>query len=102
MKQDGEVAMCRGVSWIAHGRGPYRIFTWDVRAGDRGWSGVTDDRDAAMRHLHQALRDSEPGGQGAIRHVGLDPLGRARYVHLDTVAEAWRDERTGAVVWRDT
>ncbi|TMR03745.1 hypothetical protein ETD83_10060 [Actinomadura soli] len=78
-----------------------RMFTWDARAGDRGWSGVTDDRNTAMRHVHQVLRGSGPGGRGTIRRVALDPLGRVRYVRLNVVAEAWLDEATGAVVWRD-
>lgn len=79
-------------------RGPRRMFTRGVRAGGSGWGGVTDDRDAAMRHVHRTLRD---GGPGTVRHVALDPLGRIRYVQLRTVAEACRDEGTGAIVWRD-
>lgn len=82
-------------------RKPRKIFVWDVRNGDAGWSGVTDDRDAAMKHVHRVLRDCGPDGQGSVRRVALDPLGRVRYIHLKTVAEAWRDEATGAVVWRD-
>lgn len=90
-------------SWAANGqvRGPRRMLTRDVRAGGSGWGGVTDDRDAAMRHVHRTLRDGAPCGWGTVRHVALDPLGRARYINLSTVAEAWRDEGTGAIVWRD-
>ncbi|MFG2090180.1 MULTISPECIES: hypothetical protein [unclassified Spirillospora] len=80
---------------------PRKIFVWDVRGRDAGWAGVTDDRDAAMRNVHQVLRDGGPDGWGTVRRVALDPLGRVRYVHLRTVAEAWRDEGTGAVVWWD-
>lgn len=82
-------------------RKPRKIFVWDVRGQDAGWSGVTDNRDAAMQHLHRVLREGGPDGQGSVRRVALDPLGRVRYIHLKTVAEAWRDEATGAVVWRD-
>lgn len=94
-----------GVSWVANSRTRPRaaqgMFAWDVRGGESGWGGVTDDRNAAMRHVHRALHESGPGGWGTVRHVALDPLGRVRYIHLSTVAEAWRDEATGAVVWRD-
>ncbi|SNT13457.1 hypothetical protein SAMN05443665_10175 [Actinomadura meyerae] len=76
------------------------MFTWDVRAGDRGWSGVTGDRDTAMRHVHQTLVAQEPGAWGTVQQVALEPLGRIRYVRLRTVAEAWVDARTRAVVWR--
>ncbi|TDD89323.1 hypothetical protein E1293_05165 [Actinomadura darangshiensis] len=82
-------------------RAQRKIFVWDVRGRDAGWAGVTDDRDAAMRHVHQVLRDGGPDGWGTVRRVALDPLGRVRYVPIRTVAEAWRDEGTGAVVWRE-
>ncbi len=77
------------------------IFAWDVRAEDAGWAGVTSDRNVAMQHVHRVLRDIGPGGWATVRHVALDPLGRVRYITLGTVAEAWLDDRTGAVVWRD-
>lgn len=85
----------------ASARTPRKIFVWDVQGRDAGWAGVTDDRDAAMRNVHQMLRDGGPDGWGTVRRVALDPLGRVRYVHLKMVAEAWRDAGTGAVVWRD-
>ncbi|GAA1897276.1 hypothetical protein [Actinomadura bangladeshensis] len=82
-------------------RKPRKIFVWDVRSRDAGWAGVTDDRGTAMQHVHRLLRNGGPDGRGSVRRVALDPLGRVRYIHLRTVAEAWRDEGTGAVVWRD-
>ncbi|CNG31523.1 Uncharacterised protein [Mycobacterium tuberculosis] len=81
-------------------RAPRKIFVWDVRGRDAGWAGVTGDRDAAMKHVHRVLRDCGPDGWGSVHRVALDPLGRVRYVRLRTVAEAWRDKKTGAIVWR--
>ncbi|NDU75513.1 hypothetical protein GWI34_23245 [Actinomadura sp. DSM 109109] len=62
---------------------------------------MTDDRDAAMRHVHRTLLTLEPGSRGTVQQVALEPLGRSRYVCLRTVAEAWVDARTAAVLWRD-
>lgn len=79
---------------------PPKLFAWDVRTADSGRSGVTDDRDVAIRHVHRALRGFEAGASGRVRRVVLAPDGSAAYVDLRTVGEAWRDAATGAIVWR--
>jgi hypothetical protein len=79
---------------------PPTLFAWDVHFADAGRGGVTDDRDLAVRHVHEALRGFRAGASGKVRRVALAPDGTARYVDLSTVGEAWRDEATGAVVWR--
>lgn len=79
---------------------PPKLYAWDVFAVGAGRAGVTDDRDVAVRHVHEALRKFEPGASGRVRRVALAPDGTARYVDLRTVGEAWRDTTTGAVVWR--
>ncbi|WP_121435102.1 hypothetical protein [Actinomadura pelletieri] len=61
---------------------------------------MTDDRDAAIRHVHQALRRVDGRASGEVRKVALAPDGSAAYIDLRTVGEAWRDAATGAIVWR--
>ncbi|TYK48035.1 hypothetical protein [Actinomadura decatromicini] len=61
---------------------------------------MTDDRNAAIRHVHEAMRGFGSGAFGTVRRVALAPDGSAAYVDLDTVGEAWRDRRSGAIVWR--
>jgi hypothetical protein len=79
---------------------PPRLFAWDVRGVDAGRGGVTDDRNAAIRHVHEAMRGLESGASGKVRRVALAPDGSAAYVDLDIVGEAWRDKGSGAIVWR--
>lgn len=79
---------------------PPRLFAWDVFTADVGAAGVTDDRDIAIRRVHEALRGLEARAAGKVRRVALAPDGSAAYVDLRTVGEAWRDAVTGAVVWR--
>ncbi|GAA1786561.1 hypothetical protein [Actinomadura chokoriensis] len=80
---------------------PMELYAWDVRSGGGGRGGVTDDRVKAIRDVHDALREVEGGARGVVRRVGLSPAGFAKYVELGHVGEAWRDETTGAVTWRD-
>ncbi|NVI89946.1 hypothetical protein [Actinomadura sp. BRA 177] len=81
--------------------GPVELYAWDVRFSDGGRGGVTDDRVKAIRDIHDALREVKGGVRGVVRRVGLSPVGFAKYVELGHVGEAWRDEKTGAVMWRD-
>lgn len=80
---------------------PFTMYAWDVDLADSGRSGVTTDRDIAIRRVHEALSDSDPGASGAVRHVALDPQGHPRYVNLRTICEGWRSETVGGVIWRD-
>jgi hypothetical protein len=80
-------------------REPLRIYAWDVWGRDVGRAGVTDDRNAAIRHVHEALRELESRAAGKVRHVALAPDGTTAYVDLRTVGEAWRDA-TGTMIWR--
>ncbi|NVI88168.1 hypothetical protein [Actinomadura sp. BRA 177] len=79
---------------------PPKLYAWDVWARDGGRGGVTDDREAAIRNVHEALRGLKTGASGKVRYVALAPDGTAAYVDLRTVGEARRDEATGAVIWR--
>lgn len=81
--------------------GPKRLFSWDVTTSHGGRGGVTDDRGRAIAHVHDALTEAEGGARGEVRRVGLSGTGLAQYVVLGGVAEAWRDELTGAIIWRD-
>lgn len=76
------------------------LFTWDVLA-DGGAGGVTDDRDAARRHVREGLAEAPPGTWGRVRRVALCPFGRAVCVDLGPVAEACRDAASGTVIWRE-
>lgn len=80
-------------------REPLRLYAWDVWGGDAGRAGVTDDRNAAIRHVHEGLRDLESRA-GRVRHVALAPDGTTAYIDLRTVGEAWWDEATGSIIWR--
>jgi hypothetical protein len=80
-------------------QGPPVLFTWDVFA-EGGAGGVTDDRDAARRHVREALAGAPPGTRGCVRRVALCPLGRAVYVDLGLVAEARRGAAS-TVTWHD-
>lgn len=77
-----------------------RLDAWDVWGRGAGEGGVTDDRERAIRHVHEALRGLETGASGKVRHVALAPDGTAAYIDLRTVGEAWRDAITGTVIWR--
>lgn len=81
-----------------HHREVCELFTWDVFV-DGGAGGVTDDREAARRHVGEGLAGAPPGTWGRVRRVALCPLGRAVYVDLGPVAEACRDSDT--VTWHD-
>ncbi|HEU5030265.1 MAG TPA: hypothetical protein VFV01_35510 [Spirillospora sp.] len=61
---------------------------------------MTDDREAARRHVREGLAGAPPGTWGRVRRVALCPLGRAVYVDLGLVAEA-RREAASTVTWRD-
>lgn len=80
--------------------GPTRLYAWDVQIGDRGEAGVTDDRSRAISNVHEALRTAETKARGKVRKVGISSAESGKYVELGDVAEAWRDEASGAVVWR--
>jgi hypothetical protein len=79
---------------------PPKLYAWDVWAREAGRGGVTDDREAAIRHVREALHSLAPHASGKVRHVVLAPDGTAAYVDLRTVGEAWHDETTGTVIWR--
>lgn len=85
------------MSHYGHGS-PKRIYSWDVDLGSGGQGGVTDDRQAAITYVHDALSAAEPGASGHVRRVGLSQMGTPSYVELDTVGRAWRED--GGVVWR--
>ncbi|GAA2167106.1 hypothetical protein [Actinomadura napierensis] len=68
------------------------LFTWDVFA-DGGAGGVTDDPEAARRHVREGLAEAPPGTRGRVRRVALCPLGRAVYV--DGRAGSRRSVTTG-------
>jgi hypothetical protein len=81
-------------------REPLVLFTWDVLA-DGGAGGVTDDREAARRHVREGLTAAPPGARGQVRRVALSPLGRSVYLDLGLVAEARRDAASDAITWHD-
>ncbi|WP_344959091.1 hypothetical protein [Actinomadura miaoliensis] len=74
------------------------LYAWDLSSPD-GLCGVTDSRAAAIGHVTEALRTAENGTRGVVRRVELSPSGRPVYVDLGAVARAWREEKTGAVIW---
>ena len=80
---------------------PVELYAWDVPSVSGGQAGVTDDRVKAISDVHDALRRAEGKAHGVVRRVGLSRVGFAKYVELGHVGEAWRDETTGAVTWRD-
>jgi hypothetical protein len=77
------------------GRNEPALYSWDVEGSGDGrrvsQCGVTDDRQAALRHVHHALADAPDGTRGVVRRVELSVSGRPVYVHLDTIAWARRD-----------
>ncbi|MGI5324730.1 hypothetical protein [Actinomadura nitritigenes] len=86
---------------IARPNAPARLFSWDVRSDDGGLGGVTDDEGLAIRHVREALARADGDARGQVRRVGLSQVGAPAYVEFGVVGEAWRDEETGAVVWRE-
>jgi hypothetical protein len=86
---------------IARPNGPARLFSWDVRTDDGGPGGVTDDEGLAIRHVREAVARADAGARGLVRRVGLSQVGAPAYVEFGVVGEAWQDEETGVVVWRE-
>lgn len=80
---------------------PPTLYDWDViPSGTRGTEGgVTDDRTAAIGHVHRVLKEAAPGAFGKVRKVRTSLDGSVTYIELGAVGEARRDEVTGAVVW---
>lgn len=72
------------------------LFSWDVASGA---SGVTDDKDCALRHVQRELLDAPCGTCGVVRRVELTALAAGHYAVLATIAVGRRDELSGAVLW---
>ncbi|MFI0482694.1 hypothetical protein [Actinomadura sp. 9N215] len=72
------------------------LYAWDVAEGA---CGVTEDRDAAIRHVRRGLEEGAPGTRGEVRRVAVSMSGRVEYLQLGVVVEGRRDARTGGVVW---
>lgn len=77
--------------------GPPTLFAWDVALREGGECGVTDDRDAALRHVRRVLHAADGGARGRVRRVTVGLSGRVEYVELGVVAEVWREG--GMVTW---
>ncbi|MFF0521408.1 hypothetical protein ACFYTC_22080 [Actinomadura nitritigenes] len=86
---------------VARPNDPTRLFSWDVRSDGGGLGGVTDDEGLAIRHVREAVDRADGDAHGLVRRVGLSQVGGPAYVEFGVVGEAWRDEETGAVVWRE-
>lgn len=88
------------IHWGRKAQEPPKLYVWDVWTRNAGQAGVTDHRERAIRHVHEALRSSAARASGKVHHVALAPDGTTTYIDLRTVGEAWRDETTGAIIWR--
>ncbi|MFC6883603.1 MULTISPECIES: hypothetical protein [Actinomadura] len=98
----GNIANKMPWSHARHLDRPPSLYAWDVDPPGNigGASGVTDNEDRALRHVHHELVDAPLGTRGIVRRVGLAGISGRVYADLGTVATARRDETTGAVVWQ--